>query len=87
MIGNASLRPSNFGTLSNMNAQGNIPAPTYLGDGTARGNGRLTAELAAAGVAQRQGDIAYVVEAWFRTPALNPFGTASTRGVYAKAIF
>jgi hypothetical protein len=54
VIGNALLRPSNFGSPGNMNGQGNIPSATYLQDSTARSNSQLSAELAAAGLAQRR---------------------------------
>lgn len=87
VLGNQSLRASNFGTPSGMNAKGNIPASTYLTDPTSRGNSALAAELSTAGIAQRQGEIAYIVEAWFDTPSLNPFGTVATGGVYATSIF
>jgi hypothetical protein len=86
-LGNSTLRQSNFGSPSGMNAQGNIPPATYLDNPGARGNSRLASELAAADVAQRSGEIAFIVEVWFDTPELNPFGTVITRGVYAKSLF
>jgi hypothetical protein len=87
VLGNTTLRPSNYGSPTGMNPKGNISSVAYLSDPSARGNAELAAELLAAGVAQRQGDVANLVEVWFDTPDLSAFGTASSRGVYAKSIF
>lgn len=86
-IGNTSLQASRFGTPSGMNAQGNIAGVYYLANANARGNSNLATMLANADVAQRQGEIAFLVEAWFDTPTLNPFGTITSAGVYANSIF
>jgi hypothetical protein len=81
------LQASRFGTPAGMNAQGNISGAQYLADVSARGNTTLATALLNAGVAQRQGEIAYIVEVWFDTPTLNPFGSTASAGVYARSIF
>lgn len=86
-IGNTSLQSSRFGNPSGMNAQGNIAGTYYLSNTNARGNSTMSTTLATAGVAQQQGEIAFIVEVWFDTPTLNPFGTITSAGVYATSIF
>jgi hypothetical protein len=87
VIGNSSLRASNLGTPSGMSSRGDISSAVYLREANARVSAAVAGQLAAAGVAQQPGEIGYVVEAWFNTPELNPFGNVSSEGTYARTIF
>lgn len=85
VIGNPSVRASNFGT----------PPSTYIG-----ANGNIAPSdyyqqpsLVAAGfqsvLAQQRGDVAWMVEGYFTTPDLNFLspGTTLPGGMYARSIF
>lgn len=85
VIGNSSLRSSNFGSPSGMDSSGNISAATYLGSTSARATNFGTV-LSTAGITQSQGDVAYVAEGYFQTADVSGFGYG-TAGVYSRAIF
>jgi len=85
VIGNSSLRASNFGTPTGMGSDGNIPASTYLTSATCRANG-MAAIFSSASYSQAQGQVAYVAEGYFQTADVSGFGYG-TAGVYSRAIF
>ena len=89
VIGNAALRPSNFGTPTPalLDALGNISANVYLtnSDSSVQATG-FTPLLTTAGMTQQQGDSAWVAESYFVYPALN-FFFSSSPGVYTRFIF
>ena len=89
VVGNASLRASNFGTPTPtlMDSGGNISANVYLtnSDSSVQASG-FTPLLATAGITQQQGDSAWVAESYFVYPTLNFFFT-SAPGVYTRFIF
>jgi Flp pilus assembly protein TadG len=86
VIGNSSLRASNFGTPTGVtiSANGNIGASDYLTKATDVATGFTDAILP-----QTDGQIAYVVEAYFSTPSLAFLGgyLNDTGGVYSRSIF
>jgi hypothetical protein len=100
VLGNASLRTSNFGTPTStlMNASGNIAASVYLtnSDPTVRVaagfENQLVAAAGAAGLAntppvQPQGNIAYIVETYFQYPDIAFLGFNTAGGAYSCFIF
>lgn len=80
-IGNASLRQSRFGTpdADLLDASGYVL--NYLTEPSAR------AVPFSQLMALEPGEVAYVVETYFRTPDLGIAGVSSGGGVYAMAIF
>lgn len=84
VMGNASLRTSSFGTppAQYIGSQGNIAPTDYYKQPTlvATGFGSL--------LTQGDGDVAWVVEAYFSTPDLNFLNSSSNGGgIYARQIF
>lgn len=92
-IGNTGLMSSRYGTPSDMNSNGDIPAATYLNSSSARVNSLFATELNNAGftnaqsLPQDQGDVKWVVEVWFSTPSISPLNNIGSGGVYARSIF
>ena len=91
VIGNSGLKTSNFGTPSGAcapTANGNISSNTYLTQAACQTTG-----FTGATISQAQGDVAYVVEAYFATPDLSFLslsgggGGTGTAGSYTRAIF
>lgn len=87
-IGNTALKTSAFGTpaAGYLDSEGNISAANYLGQSALIAN-NFTSILT-----QSDGDVAYVVEGYFKMPDLSFLtsgfsGTSATGGVYARAIF
>jgi hypothetical protein len=99
VIGNSSLRSSQFGTPSStiLDASGNISPSVYMGNtnSTVRTTG-FEAALDAAAIsaggtgtppAQAQGSIAYVVETFFPYPEIGFLGFSTAGGAYSCFIF
>jgi Flp pilus assembly protein TadG len=86
VIGNNGLRTSDFGTPTGVtiSSKGNISGSDYLTKGTDVVSGFTDSVLP-----QADGQVAYVVEAYFSTPSLAFLGGFSndTGGVYSRAIF
>jgi hypothetical protein len=88
VIGNSSLRASNFGTPSGLcvvTANGNIGSADYLKQSACQTTGFDDTILQEAA-----GDVAYVVEAYFATPDLSFLGSGGGgggQGSYTRAIF
>ncbi len=103
VIGNSSLRSSNFGTPASsiLDASGNISPSTYIQNtsSTVRTSGFesiLDAAVVAAGgtapnpptqPAQSQGEVAYVCEVFFQYPDIGFLGFSTQGGAYARFIF
>jgi Flp pilus assembly protein TadG len=99
VVGNSALRTSSFGTPTStlMNASGNISPSVYLSnsDPTVSTSGfeaALDAAAISAGGAgtppvQQQGDLAYVVEAFFQYPDIGFLGWSTAGGAYSRFIF
>lgn len=85
VIGNSSIRASNFGTPAGMDASGNIAASLYLSQSNTTSSGFATT-LSTAGLTQQQGDVAYVVEGYTQTPDVGVYGL-NANGIYAVSIF
>lgn len=86
-IGDPNLRASRYGTPNPaiVSADGNIAPSVYLGDATVRAPA-FTTEMTQAGMTQGRGEIAYVVEGYFRFPALRFLGYAP-EGAYCRFVF
>ena len=85
VIGNSSIRASNLGTPTGMDANGNIAPSTYLTT-PAEVSSAFASILSGAGLTQQQGDVAYVVEGYTQTPDVSVFGLG-VNGIYAISIF
>ena len=83
VIGNPSLRSSNYGTppASFIDASGNIKTTDYLQQAALIANG-FDAVLAL-----QQGQSAKLVEGYFSMPELNLLGTAQGGGYYVRLLF
>ena len=88
VIGNASLRASNYGTPSAgiVNASGNIAATDYLTNSSAVAN-NIGNELSAAGLTLVQGDVVWMTEVHATSPDVSFLGSSGSTGIYAKAIY
>jgi Flp pilus assembly protein TadG len=94
-LGDSTMRPSVYGTptASLKNSSGNISPTNYLGggDGSVQAIGFEAALQTAANVAtgpvQLEGEVACVVECYFKYPDINFFGWPTQGGAYAKYIF
>jgi hypothetical protein len=88
VIGNASLRTSNYGTPSAgiVNSSGHIAATDYLTNTSAVAN-NIGTELASAGLTLNQGDVVWMTEVHASSPDIGFLGTSGTTGIYAKAIY
>jgi hypothetical protein len=86
-VGNTALRSSAFGTPAAhlVSATGNISPLDYLTQSSALANGFSTV-MSDAGMVQNRGEIAYVVEGFFRIPSFGFMGD-TTSGVYCRYIF
>ena len=87
VIGQSSLRSSNFGTPASalVSANGNISSNNYMTQ-----SGAVASNFDDALLPQQDGDVAYVVEAYFATPNLSFLGSwqaNATGGSYTRAIF
>jgi hypothetical protein len=85
-MGNTALRSSNFGTppANYIGAKGNIAQSNYFQQTTLRANGF------GAILTQNQGDVAYVVEGFFKQPDLaflSPGFSQNNQGTYVRVIF
>ncbi len=82
VIGNAGLRASTYGTPppSYIGTQGVINSPDYCVQTS------LIANNFDAVISLAQDQVAWLVEGYFTTPDLNPFG-ANSRGVYVRLVF
>jgi hypothetical protein len=89
VIGNSSLRVSNYGTPNSgiVNSSGNLAAADYLTNSSAVLTGSFSSELTAAGLTLSDGAIAYLTELYLSTPDISYLGTVGSGGVYAKAVF
>ena len=100
VVGNTSLRASNFGTPTStlMDASGNISPSVYLSNSnaTVRVAAAFEAQLSAAAVSaglsgtapvQPQGNIVYMVETYFQYPDIGFLGFNTTGGAYSCFIF
>lgn len=89
VVGDSTLRSSNYGTPSStiVSSNGNIAPSDYLTNSSAVVTGSLSTELTNAGLTLNDGDIAYVTELYLKTPDISFLGSPGTQGVYAKAIF
>ncbi len=85
-LGNASLRTSNFGTVSAASmlsdGSGNVRDP--MNDATVRADRILNNNILPT---MADGQIAYVSETFYNSTDLNIPGYMNTSGVYARAIF
>jgi hypothetical protein len=86
-IGNTSPA-SQFGTpaANIVNTSGNISVDNYLSATSARTTG-FAALLTAAGIVQGRGEIAYLVEGFFRVPSLAFLGSSTSGDMYCRYIF
>lgn len=80
-IGDVSARNSNFGTPSGVTLDANQAITDYLTNSGAR------ASNVAGTITLNGGEIAFVSEAFFRTPELDIPGYRSGNSVYARTIF
>ncbi|MDP8979056.1 MAG: hypothetical protein M3O35_00535 [Acidobacteriota bacterium] len=88
VVGNASLRVSNYGTPAAgiVNNSGNIAATDYLTNSSAVAV-NIGTELTAAGLTLAQGDVVWMTEVHATSPDIGFLGTSGSTGIYAKAIY